>query len=574
MRGTQLVLRGLTFYWRTHLAVVLGVATAVAVLSGALLVGDSVRGSLRDLVVARLGRTDLLVASAGLFRDDLGAEIRSDTRFTSSFGDLAPLFIARGIVTQQDSGRRVGQVAVYGVDDRFWKFHSVEGVSGPSDREALISPALAEQLGAAKGASVLVRLQRPTDVPIETLQGRKDDLGRTLRLTVAGVLPGSSLGEFSLEPQQADVRAVFVPLSRLQQELETPGRVNTLLVSARPGRANAVAQLRSLVTAHTMLDDLGLTIKALEARNTFVLGSAAGLIDDRQAAAAQKALAESALQARPILTYLANTMRVGDREVPYSLVTALDLTTIPVTGSSRTVTNGTNAPSGPSGPSDPIVLNSWAAAELGARQGDPLTMEYYVWEEPGRLVTRTATFRVAGIVPVEAGDRDLTPTLEGVSDSPTLQEWDPPFPVDLRRIRPTDEEYWRRYKTTPKAFVPLEAGQRLWRSRYGAMTSLRITPQSGTNLEDARKAYAQRLRAAVDPMTLGFAVTDVRAESLSASRGATDFGEYLVYSVFFSSSLRCCLRRFFSSSASSSAPAKWAYCARWDLGPARFGSCF
>ncbi len=83
-------------------------------------------------------------------------------------------------------------------------------------------------------------------------------------------------------------------------------------------------------------------------------------------------------------------------------------------------------------------------------------MEYYVWEEPGRLVTRTATFRVAGIVPVEAGDRDLTPTLEGVSDSPTLQEWDPPFPVDLRRIRPTDEEYWRRYKTTPKAFVPLE----------------------------------------------------------------------------------------------------------------------
>ncbi len=154
---------------------------------------------------------------------------------------------------------------------------------------------------------------------------------------MADVLPGSSLGEFSLEPQQADVRAIFVPLSRLQQELETPGRVNTLLVSARPGRANAVAQLRSLVTAHTMLDDLGLTIKALEPRNTLILGSEAGLIDDRQAAAAEQAL-ESGMQARPILTYLANTMRVGDREVPYSLVTALDLTTIPVAGSSRTVT--------------------------------------------------------------------------------------------------------------------------------------------------------------------------------------------------------------------------------------------
>ena len=37
----------------------LGVATAVAVLAGALLVGDSVRGSLRDLVLQRLGSTDL-----------------------------------------------------------------------------------------------------------------------------------------------------------------------------------------------------------------------------------------------------------------------------------------------------------------------------------------------------------------------------------------------------------------------------------------------------------------------------------------------------------------------------------
>ena len=52
MTKAHLVLRGLTYYWRTNVAVVLGVATAVAVLGGALLVGDSVRGSLRDLVFA------------------------------------------------------------------------------------------------------------------------------------------------------------------------------------------------------------------------------------------------------------------------------------------------------------------------------------------------------------------------------------------------------------------------------------------------------------------------------------------------------------------------------------------
>ncbi|HKO59666.1 MAG TPA: hypothetical protein VJV03_00770, partial [Pyrinomonadaceae bacterium] len=58
MRTSQLLKRNLTYYWRTNVAVVLGVAAAVAVLSGALLVGDSVRGSLRDLFLQRLGRTE------------------------------------------------------------------------------------------------------------------------------------------------------------------------------------------------------------------------------------------------------------------------------------------------------------------------------------------------------------------------------------------------------------------------------------------------------------------------------------------------------------------------------------
>jgi putative ABC transport system permease protein len=72
-----LILRGLTYYWRTHLAVVFGVATAVAVLAGALLVGDSVRGSLRDLVVGRLGKTDYVVTSTGFFREQLAADLQT-----------------------------------------------------------------------------------------------------------------------------------------------------------------------------------------------------------------------------------------------------------------------------------------------------------------------------------------------------------------------------------------------------------------------------------------------------------------------------------------------------------------
>src|SRR5687767_14785347 len=117
MHPRHLVVRGLLYYWRTNLAVVAGVATAVAVLAGALLVGDSVRGSLRDLVLQRLGRADHAVISTGFFRELLAADLQSNPTFGAVFSDIAPLVIVQGFVTEQESGRRAGQVLVYGVDD-------------------------------------------------------------------------------------------------------------------------------------------------------------------------------------------------------------------------------------------------------------------------------------------------------------------------------------------------------------------------------------------------------------------------------------------------------------------------
>src|SRR5437763_13906683 len=118
MTKGHLLKQNLIYYWRTNLAVVAGVATAVAVLSGALLVGDSVRGSLRDLVVERLGRTESTVTSTSFFREALAADLGA-----------TPLIAMPGVVTEQGSGRRASGVQVYGVDDRFWRFHGVAGVS-------------------------------------------------------------------------------------------------------------------------------------------------------------------------------------------------------------------------------------------------------------------------------------------------------------------------------------------------------------------------------------------------------------------------------------------------------------
>ena len=328
MTANRLALRSLTYYWRTNLAVVLGVATAVSVLAGALLVGDSVRGSLRDLVLQRLGRTDVVVASASFFREQLADAVRANPSFEPTFDEVAPVIVAQGLLTAQESGRRVGQLRVYGVDDRFWRFHGVADISGPQDRDVFVSGALAREIDAEAGSTVLLRIQRPSEIPLESLHGRKDDLGRTIRLTVRAVVPPSQLGDFSLEAQQGDVRALFVPLARLQGELAIEGRVNALLVSRSPGTSgDARAALEQIVKAEATLADMSLTVETLDRRAVVAIGSNAGLLNQSQADAVRSATADAGMvgAVQPVFTYLANTLRHGDRVVPYSLVTATDL---------------------------------------------------------------------------------------------------------------------------------------------------------------------------------------------------------------------------------------------------------
>jgi hypothetical protein len=372
--STRFLWRSLTHYWRTNLAVIFGVGAAVTVLSGALLVGDSVRGSLRDLVLRRIGATDLLLHSTGFFRAGLAGDLLGDPAFAASFTGVAPLVAVQGLATNQTSGQRASRVQVYGVDDRFWTFHGA-ATRGPTARQALLTTALAEAIGASPGSAVVFRVQQPSAMPLEFMHGRRDDLGRSFRLTVSAVLPMGDLGEFSLQPRQGDVLAAFVPLAELQRELALGDRVNALLVSATAGPPADAGALASLVRRHAAVEDLGLRLRMLDGPHAVALEADAGLIDDTRAAGARAAAAAMGATARPVLTYLVNTIRRGEREIPYSLVSALDLGAV--------APGVAPAPERPA----PIVLNDWAARDLGAVPGDVLTLDYFVWQDPGRLVT-------------------------------------------------------------------------------------------------------------------------------------------------------------------------------------------
>ena len=171
----------------------------------------------------------------------------------------------------------------------------------------------------------------------------------------------------------------------------------------------------------------------------------------------------------------------------------------------------------------PVWLNEWAAEDLGAKIGDPVTLDYYLWSDENGLTTASAQFALAGILPMTGlgGDATLTPDYPGISDAEDIRSWDPPFPVDLARVRKKDEDYWDRYRAAPKAIIALADAQRLWGSRYGKVSSLRLSGRDAINA------------ASIDPAAAGLTVRLVREEALAAARGTTDFGEVLPYFSFF-----------------------------------------
>ena len=384
----------------------------------------------------------------------------------------------------------------------------------------LVSESLASELGSDPGESLLLRLEKPSDIPVESLHGRKEDPGKTIRLKVTRVIGGDSLGEFSLQPQQDAVRAVFVSLSFLQKELEQQGRVNTILISgAKQQSISAVLENKAT------LDDLGLKLRVINDQHSISIESAGKIINEHVAITATQAAQSLSLRTVPVLSYLANSINDGDRSTPYSLVTALDDETL--ARLAKPTVQPTKHPA--------IILNDWTARDLNAKPGDTVSLEYYVWIENGRLETKRADFELTAVVPITglAADRELVPEYPGITESQDLSDWDPPFPIDLNRVRKQDEDYWHQYRATPKAFIPLATAQNIWGTRFGKLTSIRIETPDGPLTPEVVNNFSEKLRQTIDPALMGVQVVPVREQSLAASRGATDFGEYFLYFSFF-----------------------------------------
>lgn len=536
MTSLQFILASLRHYRRVHLAVALGVCVATAVLTGALLVGDSVRGSLRDLTLERLGRIDHALVTGQPFRAELADELSATAGFDENFSAAHPALLVSGTLEGGAASEttRATRVSIVGYDPGFAQLGDGFPMIQAGEPPVLITQPLAEELGIVAGDEIVVRVSAFEAIPTDSPLGEKIDAGRSRRMTVAAVLPATGLARFSLQPSQHLPRNAFVPLARLQDLLEQPGEANAILVAAQSTeRATDEAATAALADMlHPQLEDFGLNFVRREPAggNAYLeLTSASLVVPNAVVSAVEKAFPDVAFQ--PVVSYLANTIRIGENTVPYSTITGIDST-------ARLGPIFDDAGEPIVLADDEIVLNRWAADNLGAAVGDEVRVAFYEPESThGKLEEHEpVVFRLRAIVeladaegnPTIAADRYLTPELEGVTDKQSINDWELPFEL-TEPIDQADEDYWDEYAATPKAFVTFATAERFWTSRWGTVSLLRTPATDATDVEQFRT----QLAAAIDPADVGFTFLPVKRQGLEASSGTTPFdGLFLGFSMF------------------------------------------
>ena len=577
----KIVIRSLLHFWRNNLALALGAALATAVLTGALLIGDSMRMSLTELTLDRLGKIDELLVSDGFFRaelaDEMVAQFQSESQPVAASGLI--LFPGGTVESHTDEANisRASNVNVFGINESFWTFDA--NGFGPAAELAedtvIINQTLARELEIdasqwddieAASISLVLRIPKPVQLPSESALGVSNDLIESIvDLKISQIISDTGLGRFSLQPSQVAGPNLYLSISRLQERLRRKSlkhksnsrQCNAILFSNLQSAGDAkqnsgTADIMQLI--RPKLEDLGIGLKRVTQRfedqpvpvfDYWSVSSDRLVINDSLAQSVQ----ESFPAASPVLTYLANDIRKFGQPsgVPFSMVSAIELgDTFMLTEAGQPIKALAD---------DEIVLNQWAAEDIEATVGDKIEVTYFDPETThGNQVEETALFTLVAIAdlttpetpfeikrrgeivpatygqrPTNANDPDLTPTVAGVTDAESIENWDLPFQT-ADKLRAQDDDYWSDYRTTPKAFVSPARGRQMWYSRFGGTTSFRIPASTGDVDSLSQTMLNQFVNDGAD---IGMRLIPIRENGLKASSGSTPFdGLFLALSMF------------------------------------------
>lgn len=512
MTLATLIRRSLRFHARSLAGVILGAAIGSAALIGALVVGDSVKHSLRSMNLSRLGQIELaLPAGDRILREELASAMQppSGPRFE-------PVLMLHGTAALADGSARANQVQILGIQPSFWD----QAPRTPLTRDlppdsVLLNEALLRQLGVEQGETVILRFAKPTQFSSEATLSPKESIFLSMRLQVAGVVGPEGLGNFSLRVSQVPPYNAFVRMDQLQERAEIENSVNLLTATHDAPPEDFLRRADRALSEHWNLADAQASVVSLTNAAVVELHSSRIFLDSRLVDAAPQAAPDVAAQR--VLTYLVNQFRAGTNTTPYSMVTAAESPWTP-----------------PDMADDEILVNEWLAEDLQLQVGDPLALTYFLADSGTRLIQETNSFRLRGIVPMEMpwADPTLMPEFPGIAKAESTHEWDAGFPL-VHPIRDQDDQYWTDWRGTPKAFVTLAAGQAMWGNRFGELTALRWNVPDQQNPESFRASLEKDILQALEPSDLNLAFIPVRQQALDAARQSQDFGGLFLGFSFF-----------------------------------------
>ncbi len=499
MNRLSFIFSSLWHYRRRNLTVALGMAISMAVITGALVTGDSVQSGLQSLVGIRLGKADLSVTAGDRYiTDSLAIRISASLKIPA-----ASILQLKGSATAGGGTLRLPKVEVYGID-RSFRGVTGEGTFAPpeNENEAVISDNLASRLDVKAGDEILIRINKPGPVPIDAPFVSDEENIVSATVTIKAIADNKQVGRFHLQNTQSAPFNIFLPRAFLQKLTGLEGLSNLILLAGDSKVAGEQVEV-ALTNART-LPDAGLHLVKHPGTGEWVLRTPRVFFDEPALKAIESTQADKSLY----FSYFINEFRIGDRATPYSFVSTLpDKQILP----------------------GEILINSWLADDLGAKQGDSVTLSYFMVGPLRKLTVERARFRVTGIIPMDDPrcDRLLMPEIPGLSDAGNCRDWETSIPVDLGKIRDKDEQYWKQYRGTPKAFInPVEAAS-LWQNRFGKYTQVRIGAVS--NKIDIEAGILKHLR----PSDTGIRIHESYREGLTAAASGVDFSGLFLGLSFF-----------------------------------------
>jgi ABC-type antimicrobial peptide transport system permease subunit len=492
MNAIRFIRNNLSYYRRKNLLLALGVAISGAVLTGALMVGDSVKYSLNQIVEQRLGNiTHVVKAGDRYFTQAYTTRVGKELQLP-----VSSILLQEASATVEGGQKRLNHIQVVGVDQGFDHMSGVTDLySRLSGDTILISRNLSNRLNLQTGDEVLLRIERASLIPRNAPFVSDAESIVTLRATVRSVVDDGQLGRFNLKVSQTAPFNVFIARSRLEELMDFDGRVNVMLIAADQGIGDH--RIQEVLNEQFTATDAGLKIRSVEDLRQLEVTSDRVFIDD----ILSDPLSRIEESSEGILTYFVNQLSAAGGSAPYSFVSTLP---------------------GSQLDTDEVIINSWLAEDLSAGVGDTIRMSYFVVGPLRELSESSETFIVKSIVAMDGrfGDGKLMPDLPGLSDAGNCRDWDTGVPITLESIRDKDEDYWDDYGGIPKAFISIKKGEELWKNRFGTYTSFRY---SAENLSPA--SLEQSLLENINPAMLGFTLEATRTKGYEAAGSGVDFSQ-------------------------------------------------